>query len=646
VNRIVFCAAAVWVMVAGVATLQVRPGLDVAGFDRSVRPQDDLFRHVNGAWLKSVEIPPDRVTYGTIAELADKTEADLRAIIEDVAARKPRSSGSSAQQIADMYLSAIGEGTIERLGAAPLQPELARIDAIHSTSDLAAEAGRLSSIGVGGPFAGSTRSDPLHPGTPIVRIVPGGTLLPDRAYYSSRDPAVAAIRAKYEAYLRRIFQLTSREAPAESARDVLELETAIADAQWDETGDPADGRFTLRELGAAMPGFDWAAWARPQGLDRTVAVVLARPAFFRAFAELVTRVPLRTWRNWLVARYVTAAAPFLSSAFDTARFDFFGGVLTGQTAPRVRWKRGVSMVSVFLGDALGRLYVERAFPPASRTRARRLVASILDAYREALRDTTWMPPPVKREAQARLATMAAAVGYPDEWRDYSGLVVRPDDLFGNWLRALAFENGDHLRTLGASGGVWRQPPQTVDANYSAATNAIEVPAAILQPPIFDPEADDAVNYGAAGALIAHEVAHAFSDKTGGFDAGALIAQLNAYEPAPGLHVNGHAVAVESFGDLGGLAVAFRAYRASLKGRPPPEIDGLTGEQRFFLSWARMWRAKERAEYVRSTLETSGHLPAPLRANFAAGNVDGFYEAFGVKPGDAMFRPPAARVRVW
>jgi putative endopeptidase len=271
----------------------------------------------------------------------------------------------------------------------------------------------------------------------------------------------------------------------------------------------------------------------------------------------------------------------------------------------------------------------------------------MDAYRDAIGGAGWMPASARRDAQARLAAMTAGVGYPDTWRDYSGFVVRPDDLFGNWQRALASENGEKLRRVRVSGdGVWVQPPQIVGAFYLASTNEIVVPAAILQPPIFDVEADDAVNFGAAGALVAHEIAHAFADKTGDFDAGPLIAQLNALEPLPGLHVNGPGTSVESFADVAGLSVAFRAYRQSLKGRPPPVIEGLTGEQRFFLSWARMWRAKERPEYVRSTIQTSAHLPAALRANFAAAQVDVFYDAFAVGPGDALFRPPASRVRVW
>ena len=635
------------ILLAAAAGAQVRSGLDVASFDRSVRPQDDLFRHVNGRWLATIDVPSDRVTYGTFAELTDRTDADLQSIVEAVIARPSRPQGTPAQQIADLYRSSVDEASIERLGAAPLEPELARIDAVRTPSDLAAEAGRLSSIGAGGPFAGSTTVDPLRPGTPIVRIVPGGTLLPDLAYYTGQDAAMSTVRAKYEAYLRSIFEWTARETPAGAARDVLALETAIAQAQWNEAEDAADARLTLRELASAMPGFDWTAWARPQGLDRTPALVLARPAFFRTFAALVPRVPLRTWQNWLVARYVTAAAPYLGSRFDMARFDFFGAALTGQTAPRARWKRGVGMVNGFLGDAIGRLYVERHFPPASRARARRLVASILDAYRLALADAQWMPPPARRAAQARLVTMTAKVGYPDEWRDYGALVVKPGEYFANWQRALAFENAEKLRRVRSPGdGVWIQPPQTVGAFYLPDTNEIVVPAGVLQPPIFDVDADDAVNYGAAGALVAHEIAHAFAGMAGDFDAGPLIAQLSALEPLPGLHVNGRGTAAESFGDLAGLAVAFRAYKRSLKDRPSPRIDGLSGEERFFMAWARMWRAKERPEYVRSTLQTSGHLPAMLRANFAATNSDGFRDAFGVQAGDGMFRPPESRVRVW
>jgi predicted metalloendopeptidase len=640
--------AAVVVVALAAATSGPRSGLDIAALDRSVRPQDDLFRYANGTWLTTVEIPADRVSFGAFAALSDKTEADLKTIIDDVLARPSRAPGSSRQQIADLYLSAIDEERIERLGAAPLAPELARIDAITSAEALAAEAGHLSSIGAGGPFAGSVGADPSQAGVALVRIQPGGTLLPGRDYYVGASPPFAEARQKYQAYLRHIFELTSRDGPADAARDVLALEIAIAGAQWDDASAASpDERFTLRQLAAEMPGFDWAAWARPQGIEHAPAVILVRPPFFKAFAVLVPRVPLRTWRNWLVARYVTAAAPFLSRPFDDARFEFFGTALTGQELPRTRWKRGVSLVGAYLGDAIGRLYIERHFSPTSRARARRLVASLFDAYREALRDATWMTPASKRAAQSRLAAMAMGVGYPDEWRDYSALVIRRDDLFGNWQRVLAFENGDRVRRTGTPTlGVWPQPPFLVNALYVPSVNAIVVPAAILQAPVFNVNADDAVNYGAAGALIGHEISHAFDEMLADFDAGPLLAQLAAAEPLPGARVSAAATARETLGDIAGLSVAFRAYKDSRKGRPAPVIDGLTSEQRFFLGWAQAWRTKERAEYVRSTLATSEHLPASLRANLAATNIDGFYEAFGVRPGDALYRPPASRVRVW
>lgn len=670
--RILAAVAAVSAL-AGVMTRAQGPksGLDVSGFDRTVAPQDDLYRHVNAGWLARGTIPGDRVTYGAFAELLDKTEHDLRAIIEEVAARPARPRGSPAQQIADLYTSVVDEARIEQLGAAPIQPELRRIDAIRSTRDLAAEVGYLSSIAAGGPFGGNVGIDPLNPGAPVARITQGGTLLPDRDYYLKDDPALAGIRLKYQQYLTHIFELAGRAAPADDARAVFALETALARIEWTEAetrnSTATYTRFTLRDLAVEMPGFDWAAWAKPQGIDRSPAVILAQPSFFKAFAAMVPEVPIATWQAWLVSRYVTAAAPYLSSAFDLARFDFFGSILTGQELPRTRWKRGVSMVNGYLGDAIGKLYVEKHFSAAARVRVQKILANILQAYRDALRECEWMTPQAKREALEKLSAISTGVGYPARWRDYSALTIKPDDPLGNWQRSLKFDGQSRLGNVGGSaGGEWMVPPQTVNAYYSAAANEIVIPAAILQPPIFDLGADEAVNYGAAGSLIGHEIGHAFDDRGRRFDgagavrdwwtdrdAGAyqervarLVAQMDAYEPLPGLHVNGALTSAESMGDLGGLAIAFRAYKLSLKGKRSPVIDGLTGEQRFFMGWARMWRSKERQEYLRSTLQTNAYLPSAFRANAAAANVDGFYEAFGVKPGNRLYRAPAERVKIW
>ena len=650
---------------------QHKSGLDVAGFDRRFPPQDDLYRHVNGAWLARTPMPGDRVTYGAFSEMSERAERDVRAIIEEVIARPNRPGGSAAQQIADLYTSVVDEARLEEIGIKSIEPQLRRIDAIASTRDVAAEAGYLSSIAVGGPFGGTVGDDPMNPGAPVARVTQGGILLPDRDYYVSDDPVFANVRTKYEQYLALILGLAGRAAPKDDARAVLALETALARISWSEEENrnlaATYTRFTLRQLATEMPGFDWSAWAKPQGIDRSPAVILAQPSFFKAFAELVPKVPLETWKAWLLSRYLTAAAPYLNRAFDMARFDFFGAILTGQELPRVRWKRGVGMVNAFLGDAIGKLYVEKHFSGAARSRVQRILSNVIDAYRDAIRESEWMSAPARRAAIDKLSAMSTGVGYPAQYRNYGALVVKPDDLLGNWMRATKFEAQYRLGNVaGRAGGEWVLPPQTVNAYYSPAANEMVIPAGILQPPLFDVQADDAVNYGAAGALIGHEIGHAFDDRGRHFDASGaardwwtpadaeafarisarLAEQMNAYEAVPGVRVNGALSVSESLGDLGGLAIAFRAYKRSLQGKSAPVIDGLTGEQRFFMGWAQIWRSKEREEYLRSTSQTSSYLPAFLRANAAAGNVDGFYAAFQVKPSNRLFRPPAERVRIW
>ncbi len=501
-----------------------RSGLDPAGFDRSVAPQDDLYAYVNHAWLESTAMPADRVSYGAFGEIADRTEADLRVLIEEIAARPVRPRGSPSQQIADLYSSVVDEHRVEALGLAPALPEIHRIDAIASARDMAVEAGYLSSIAAGGPFGGSVGRDPMNAGAPVARVTQGGLLLPDRDYYLAADAPHADIRAKYEQYLVRILSLAGHRSAIDDARDVLALETALARVSWTEAQTRTSAsstftRFTLRQLAADMPGFDWQAWAHPQGLDRSPAVILAQPSFFKAFAAMVPRVPLDTWKAWLLARYLTAAAPYLDSRFAGVRFDFFGSVLTGQELPRTRWKRGVAMVNAYLPDAIGRLYVERYFPSSTRGRAQKILDQVVSAYRDALRDSTWMTPRAKRASLAKLSAMTVRLGAPSDWHGYASLEVRPDDLFGNWQRAVGFESRQRMAddAAGAPGGLWPLPPQTVNAFYSPASNEIVVPAAILQPPVFDVESEDAVNYGSIGALIGHEIGHAFDGGGRWFD---------------------------------------------------------------------------------------------------------------------------------
>lgn len=648
-----------------------RSGLDPSSFDASIRPQDDLYRFVNGRWLATTDIPPDRVAYGAFTELTEKAEADLRAIIEETAAGGPR-RGSAKQQIADLYASVMNEARVEALGPTPAASVLARIDSVNSTSDLAAAAGYLGFLGTGGPFATTVVTDAADVNRLIVQVTQGGTLLPTRDSYLSDQAQFAAIRTKYVAYLTTIFGLSGAADSAGDAQRVLGIETALARCQLSPTESREAARvpqvLTLRELTSKMPGFDWRAWARPQGVDTAAAIGLLQPTFFTQFAALVPTLPLQDWKAWLKARYLTAMAPYLSRPFVDARFDFFGRELTGQSTPRVRWKVAVGLVNSMLGDALGRLYVEKHLPPQARARVETMVAALLKAYRQSVEEASWLAASTRTEAVAKLSRTTARIGYPDRWRDYSGLEIKADDLAGNVQRARRFDSDYRMtRVSAAMPGEWlTTTPQTVNAYYNPALNEIVLPAAMLQPPLFDLEADDAVNYGALGATIGHELAHALDERGRRYDSrgeirrwwtatdereyarrvSQLIGQFSAYQPLPDLPVSGELTLGENAGDLAGLSLALRAYRLSLGGRPAPVIDGLPGEQRFFLAWARMWRMKVRPDYLREWVLTFPYAPYEYRANGTVQNLSAFHEAFGLTAKDRLFRPPEERVSIW
>ncbi|HSC27396.1 MAG TPA: M13 family metallopeptidase [Vicinamibacterales bacterium] len=657
--------------VLGAQAPSQRTGLDPAAFDEAVRSEDDLFLHANGRWITTFEMPAENTNYGVFVELAERAEHDVRKIIEDIAAGSAPRPGSPAQQVADLYKSLMDEARIEALGWKPIEPVLQRIDGIASAEAFAREAGQLSASGGGGPFEGALGLDPTDMSRIVVQLSQSGTMLPDREHYLEGTPRYVEVRSKYVDYLTTIFKLTSRADPGGDARAVLALETELARAQvpMAERQSPvASESYTLRRLRREMPGFDWNAWATPQGLSRASSIVLMQPSFFRRFAELAGTTPLATWKAWLAARYITVSAPFISNAFADARFEFFGRTLSGQQEGRTRWRRAVSLVNGYLGDIIGQMYVEKHFPASSKKRVEKLMANVVEAFRQGIREAPWMTEPARREALDKLSLLDVKIGGPTRWRDYRGLVIDPGDLLGNIQRAQLFQAMERtvMLTQDDSRGEWLIAPQTVNAYYNSGRNEIVVPAAMLQPPLFTADADEAVNYGGIGAVIGHEIAHGFDERGRYFDgwgrsrdwwtpdderefqkrAAALTEQFNEWSVANGLRPGGSPVLRENLGDLIGLSVAHRAYRLSLGGRPGPELDGLSGDQRFFLGWAQVWRWKIRPEYVDQWVISTPHAHPRFRANGPASNLAAFHEAFGVGPGDAMFRPVEKRIRVW
>jgi predicted metalloendopeptidase len=647
-------------------------GIATADIDPAVRAQDDFYRHINGKWLERTEVPADKASYGAFTELADKAEADLRTIIESAAADTTRPAGSVTQQVGDLYASFMNEARAEQLGAAPAKAELAKIDAITTLEGIAAESGYLSAINAGGPINAGVEADAKDPSTTILYLGQGGTSLPDRDYYLLDDPKLAEVRAKYQAYLEKIFTLAGRPDAADAAKSVLAFETALARIQWTrvESRDALKtyNKLALADLSKEMPGFDWMAWMRPQGLDRQVNVVVAQPSFFKSLGAMAAATPLATWKAWLAAQYLTAAAPYLSKPFADAAFDFFGRTIMGQPTERERWKRGVTLVNGSIGMAVGKLYVEKTFPPAAKSRMQRMVDNLLEAYRQSITNLDWMTADTKKQALEKLGKFTTKIAYPDKWRDYTGLVIKPDDLLGNVERAQRFETDRQIAKLGkpVDRTEWEMTPQTVNAYYNPLMNEIVFPAAILQAPFFNFDADEAVNYGAIGAVIGHEIGHGFDDQGRHYDgtgalhdwwtdtdakefdkrAQKLVAQYNAAEPLPGLHVNGELTLGENIGDLGGVSIAYKAYKIFLAGKPSPTIDGMTGEQRLFAGWAQVWRSKYREADVRRRLLADPHSPPMFRVNIPISNIEGFYQAFDVSPRDKMYRPPADRVQIW
>ncbi len=655
----------------------IRSGIDLSHVDRSARPQDDLFGHVNGRWLADYAIPADRATDGAFRQLFDRAEEQVRdLIVEASGAGAP--AGTDAQRIGDLYASFLDEQAVERRGLQPLREELAVIDDAADPAALAAALGALQRTGVGGGVGLYVDTDSKDSTRYLVHLTQSGIGLPDESYY--REERHAEVLAAYPGHIAKMFALVfggDAGEHAETAARIVALETKLATAHWDVVKRrDAELTYNLRtfaDLRTEGAGFDWAGWVTALGGTPTsvAEVVVRQPDYLTAFAALWDGEGFADWQRWARWRVIRARAPWLTDDVVAADFDFYGRLLTGAEQIRDRWKRGVSLVEALMGDAVGKLYVQRHFPPEAKARIDALVENLEAAYRLSITGLDWMTPQTRERALAKLGKFAAKVGYPTKWRDYSALVIARDDLYGNYRRGYAVNHDRELAKLGGpvDRDEWFMTPQTVNAYYNPGMNEIVFPAAILQPPFFDTEADDAANYGGIGAVIGHEIGHGFDDQGAKYDGDgnlvdwwtdedrtefgsrtkALIEQYEGYTPRAldgGHHVNGAFTVGENIGDLGGLSIALLAYELSLDGKPAPVIDGLTGVQRVYYGWAQVWRTKARdAEAIRR-LAVDPHSPPEFRCNGVVRNIDSFYEAFGIGEGDALFLTPEARVRIW
>lgn len=654
-----------------------KSGIDLRYVDADARPQDDLFGHVNGRWLAEYQIPGDRATDGAFRTLYDRAEEQIRDLI-DSAAASGAAPGTDEQRIGDLYASFMDEQTVRDRGLAPLLDELAAIDAAETPEALAAVLGSLQRTGIGGATGLYVDTDSKNSSRYLLHLTQSGIGLPDESYF--REEQHAEILAAYPGHIAAMFALVLGGAPADheaTAGRIVAVETKLAAAHWDVVKRrDADLTYNLRtfaELTGEAQGFDWSGWFGALGADqdRAAEVVVRQPDYLTAFAALWTAESLDDWKNWLRWRVIHGRAFLLTDELIAEDFSFYGKRLSGTEEIRERWKRGVSVVEALMGEALGKLYVERHFPPQAKARMDELVANLREAYRVSINTLDWMTPQTREKALIKLDKFTPKIGYPNTWRDYSALVIERDDLYGNYRRGYALEYDRDLAKLGGpvDRDEWFMTPQTVNAYYNPGMNEIVFPAAILQPPFFDADADDAANYGGIGAVIGHEIGHGFDDQGAKYDGdgnlvdwwtdedraefgkrtAALIEQYEQFTPRgldPSHHVNGAFTVGENIGDLGGLSIALLAYRLSLKGEPAPVIDGLTGEQRVFYGWAQVWRTKSREAEAIRRLAVDPHSPPEFRCNGVIRNMDAFYEAFDVDTDDALYLEPQRRVHIW
>jgi len=654
-----------------VTTQTPTSGFDPTTLSTTVRPQDDLYQYVNGSWIERTKMPEDKARYGTFDVLNDMSELAIREILDE---SRDAPEGSEARKVGDLYSSFLDEERINARGARPLVDRLAQVESVTAVNELLALIGRLQRRGIGGFYAVFVDNDPGDPERYITMLEQGGLSLPDESYY--REEHFAPIREAFVGHVQRMLDLAGLSNTADRAKRIFELETQIAAGHWNNVDSrDSEKTYNLKAWAEASELFgDVRLELWHNALESPVGsfdeVVLRQPSFASAVGALFTEENLEAWKDWLTWQIIAGDAPFLSSEFVDEHFDFYGRTLTGAESIRPRWKRAVALVEGAMGEATGKIYVERHYPPEVKVRMDVLVANLIEAYRQSITDLEWMGEATRLRALEKLDAFTPKIGYPVRWRDYTTLRIDSTDVLANVRAASEFEFNRNLSKIGqpVDRDEWFMTPQTVNAYYNPGFNEVVFPASILQPPFFDPERDEAANYGAIGAVIGHEIGHGFDDQGSKFDGTgkladwwepsdraafeertkALIEQYDALSPklTPELHVNGALTVGENIGDLGGLSIAWKAYLISLNGDDSPVIDGLTGAQRFFFAWVQTWRLKARKEEVERLLAIDPHSPDEFRANQIVRNIDEFYESFDVSENDAMWLEPAARVTIW
>ncbi len=679
-SAIMLSSAPVWAETTGQITQttsaivkdQKKSGIDHQYFDQNVKGNDDFYQHVNGGWLTNTEIPADKSRWGTFDILHEESLKQLHDIVDELS-KQQLVEGSSEQKVASLYANFMDEKSIEALGIQPIQAEITNVDALKSKKDIAQLAAHFSRIGVTSPFDVGIDQDMKNSTEMVAMLGQSGLGLPDRDYYLKNDAKFKKIRSQYLKYIEKTLSLAGDKQAAQHAQGILKLETQIAKIQWSNVQNRDVTKlyniYKTQDLAKLSPKIDWQTYLEKQELsDKIKTIQVIQPSYFKGLSPIVDNTSLEVWKAYFKFHLVSDFSSLLSQAFVDNSFDFYSKQLREIKEQKPRWKRGVQLVEGTLGESLGQIYVKKYFSAEKKQRMEVLVQNLMKAYSQSIDKLDWMSPTTKVQAQKKLASFAVKIGYPNKWRDYSALEIKNNDLIGNVIRSREFEHQYALNKLGkpVDRDEWGMTPQTINAYYNASLNEIVFPAAILQPPFFDMDADDAVNYGAIGAIIGHEISHGFDDQGSQFDelgnmknwwtaedhrkfkekTNTLVAQYNAYEPIKGYHVNGELTLGENIADNSGLAIAYKAYQLSLNGKAAPVLDNLTGEQRFYIGWAQAWRSKITDAMQVEFLKRDPHSPDKVRGNATLLNQAPFYDAFHIQQGDKMYLPANKRVTIW